>query len=189
LHYDGSSWNSVPVPNVANITSLDMVSANHGWATGTNTILHYDGTRWSISAQLQGVSGVSMDSASDGWAFGYVGFPYNHTSSYNVVWHFDGSKWVRGALPSSVDYNASILAMSMDSASDGWAVGYGNGQQFGKRYALYLHYTHGQWTQVQGPGANNLNSIVMLSANEGWAVENDGLLMHYRNGTWTLYVP
>jgi anti-sigma factor RsiW len=189
LHYNGSHWTPVPVPNVTGITSLDMVSANDGWATGTNTILHYNGTQWSIFAELQGVSGVSMDSATDGWAFGYVNFPYNHTSSDNVVWHFTGSQWVRGTLPSTVDYNASILGMSMDSASDGWAVGYGNGQKYGNRYTLYLHYAHGQWTAVEGPGSDNLDAVAMLSANDGWAVGNGGVLMHYLNGTWTQYQP
>ena len=130
-----------------------------------------------------------MDSATDGWAFGFVNFPYNHTSSYNVVWHFNGSQWVRGTLPGTVDSNATILGMSMDSASDGWAVGYGNGQKYGNRYALYLHYTHGQWVAVQGPGSDNLNSVFMLSANEGWAGGNGGVLMHYLNGTWTQYQP
>jgi hypothetical protein len=187
LHFDGAKWTPVPVPNVAGITSLDMLSASDGWATGTNTILHYDGVRWSIFAHLQGISGVSMDSASDGWALGYVNFPYNHTSSYNVIWHYNGSRWVRGSLPSSVDYNAAILGMSMDSASDGWAVGYGNGQQFGNRYTLYLHYSHGRWTEVQGPGNDNLWGVFMLSANEGWACGNGGMLIHYRNGTWTQY--
>jgi hypothetical protein len=186
-HFDGSTWTSVTVPNVAGITSLDMLSANDGWATGANTILHYDGTRWSIFAYLQGIMGVSMDSATDGWAFGYVNFPYNHTSSYNIVWRYNGSQWVRGTLPSGVNADATILALSMDSASDGWAVGFGNGQKFGNRYSLYLHYTNGHWTQVQGPGHDNLNSVFMLSANEGWAVGNGGALMHYLNGTWTQY--
>jgi hypothetical protein len=187
LHYDGSRWTRVSAPNVAGITSLDMVSAHDGWATGTDTILHFDGTRWSIFAHLPGISGVSMDSATDGWAFGYVDFPYNHTASYNVVWHFNGSQWVRGTLPSSVDYNAAILALSMDSASDGWAVGYGLGQKGANRYALYLHYSHGHWTQVQGPGNDNLSGVFMLSATEGWSGGDGGALMHYLNGTWTQY--
>ena len=188
-HYDGSSWTRVPVPNVGGITTLDMLSTNDGWATGTNTILHYNGEQWSISAHLQGIAGVSMDSATDGWAFGYVNFPYNHASSYNIVWHYNGSQWIAGSLPNAVNADAMILALAMDSASDGWAVGFGNGEKYGNRSTLYLHYTNGQWTLVQGPGGDNLNGVFLLSAQDGWAVGNGGVLMHYQNGTWSVYNP
>lgn len=187
LHYDGSNWTPAQVPGVDGITSLDMLSATDGWATGTNAVLHYDGKQWTQFQSLTGVSGLSMDSATDGWAFGFVNFPYNHTSSYNAVWHYNGSQWVRGSLPSTVNYDAEIVGLFMDSASDGWAVGFGNGNKGENRYALYLHYTNGQWTQVQGPGTNNLDGVFMLSANEGWAVGVDGALMHYQNGIWTQY--
>ena len=189
-HYDGSSWTPAPVPDVAGITSLAMLSANDGWATGTDSILHYNGQQWSIFAHLQGVEGVSMDSATDGWAFGYVNFPYNHPSSYNIVWHYNGSQWLAGSLPSTVNADAMIAGLFMDSASDGWAVGFGNGEQFGSRYTLYLHYTNGHWTQVQGPDSgSSLDSIFLLSAQEGWAVGSGGMLMHYHNGTWSVYSP
>jgi hypothetical protein len=187
LHYNGTKWNPVQVPSVDGITSLDMLSADNGWATGTDTILHYDGKQWSIFQHLQGVYGLSMDSPTDGWAIGFLNFPYNHTSSSNEVWHYTGSRWVQGSLPNTVDSNAQILALSMDSVSDGWAVGYGNGDKGQARYALYLHYTNGQWVQVQGPGKDNINSVTMLSADEGWAVGNGGVVMHYLNGAWTQY--
>ena len=187
LHYDGSTWTPAQVPNVGGITSL-VASATEGWATGTDTILHYDGTQWSVFQHLQGVSGLSMGSPMDGWAFGFVNHPNNYTSSYNEVWHYDGSQWVQGSLPSTVNYDTEIIGLCMDSASDGWAVGFGNGNKGEKRYALYLHYTNGQWTQVQGPGADNLTNVFMLSANEGWAV-GVGSIMHYLNGSWTVYQP
>jgi hypothetical protein len=186
LHYDGHTWTSVQVPG-AGINSLSMHSATNGWAAGSNVVLHYDGKQWTQFQSLPGISGLSMDSPIDGWAFGFVNFPENHSSSYNVVWHYNGSQWVQGSLPSTVNADAQILALSMDSASDGWAVGYGNGGKYENRYALYLHYTNGQWTQVQGPGTDNLNGVFMLSANEGWAVGSGGVVMHYQNGAWIQY--
>jgi hypothetical protein len=187
LHYDGTSWSPAQVPNVGGLSSLDMLSATDGWATGVDTILHYDGQRWSVFQQVQGVYDLSMDSVSDGWAIGFINYTTNHTSSSNVIWHYDGSKWVQGTLPSTVNYDAQLLGISMDSPTDGWAVGYGNGDKGEARYSLYLHYTQGHWTQVQGPGDNNVSGVTMLSADEGWAIGGSGLLLHYEHGAWSQY--
>lgn len=187
LHYDGTGWTPVQVPRIAGISSLDMLSATDGWATGTDAILHYDGKQWSIFQHVPGVYGLSLDSASDGWAIGFINYPYNHTSSSNVIWHYNGRRWVQESLPGTVNADAQVLAISMDAPTDGWAVGYGNGGKYQARYALYLHYTHGRWTQVQGPGKDNINGITMLSADEGWAVGNGGVVMHYEHGAWSQY--
>ena len=187
LHYDGKSWTTAPVPDVGGLSSLDMLSATDGWATGVDTILHYDGKQWSVFQHVQGVYGISMGSASDGWAIGFINDTTNQTKDSNVVWHYNGSRWVQGSLPSTVNYDAQLLGISMDSPTDGWAVGYGNGAKGIARYALYLHYTRGLWTQVQGPGNNNVSGVTMLSANEGWAVGGGGLLLHYEDGAWSQY--
>lgn len=47
-----------------------------------------------------------------------------------------------------------------------------------------LHYTNGQWSKVTIPATGKLNSVAMLSANEGWAVGDKGAILHYQNGTW-----
>jgi hypothetical protein len=72
----------------------------------------------------------------------------------------------------------------MDSPTDGWAGG-----------NTFYHYTNGHWEQVCVPGAlNGVYKIVMLSANDGWAVVNGDeagssaapyKFMHYQDGVWT----
>ncbi|HLY31682.1 MAG TPA: hypothetical protein VKQ36_11690, partial [Ktedonobacterales bacterium] len=185
LHYTGGKWVFVRAPNVAGIHSLAMVSPTDGWATGQGTIMRYDGSHWSAFSRLQGVAGVSMDSATDGWAFGGELFPNNPTSAYSTVWHYSGSQWTQGTLPSAVVHDSQITALSMDSTSDGWAVGVLGGLKKGaSSQTLYLHYTNGQWTQVQGPNTGPLNAISMISSQDGWAVGVDGTLLHYQNGVW-----
>jgi hypothetical protein len=78
----------------------------------------------------------------------------------------------------------SVFTISMDSPTDGWAGG-----------KTFYHYTNGQWEQVCVPGASNgVSKIVMLSANDGWAVVGGDQadssaaaykFMHYQNGVWT----
>jgi hypothetical protein len=186
LHYQGgnmdlrgdadSGWHPQPGDGVV----------DQGVGHWPRAVLRYDGTHWSVFQRLQGVSGISMGSATDGWAFGGVLAPENPTSAYSAVWHYDGRQWAQEALPSAVTHNAQITALAMDSAGDGWAVGQVGGLAKGTRsQTLYLHYTIGQWTQAHGPDTRELNAIFLLSAQVGWAVGVDGALIHFQNGVWS----
>ena len=66
----------------------------------------------------------------------------------------------------------------MVSASEGGAVG-----------DTILHYSSGNWTEVNSPANASLNSVYMVSASEGWAVGvggygSTGVILHYSGGRW-----
>ena len=37
---------------------------------------------------------------------------------------------------------------------------------------------------MAGPTGNNLRSVAMVSAGEGWAVGDGGTILHYTGGSW-----
>jgi photosystem II stability/assembly factor-like uncharacterized protein len=40
----------------------------------------------------------------------------------------------------------------------------------------------GQWIKVDSPTTESLRSVVMVSANDGWAVGANGIILHYQVG-------
>ncbi len=92
--------------------------------------------------------------------------------------------------------NSTLDGISMDSPTDGWAVGTvfnaPNGMG-GVKNALLAHYDGTSWTTSPDSASfkkGMLISVSMVSANEGWAVGSvdgnpvRGLLLHYTGGHW-----
>ncbi len=190
LHYNGIRWTPVQAPSVQAIFSLDMLSATDGWAIdpGQDEILHYDGWQWSIFQKVSKIDALSMDSASDGWAFGSSpSTPYG-----TLFWHYNGQQWVQGPTIAgdSLKIAAVVNALAIDSATDGWAMGYEgpvNTSGTTRATPLYLHYSQGQWMKAQGPQGVFVDTITMLSADEGWAAGQGGVMLHYHDGVWSQY--
>ncbi|MGH2517398.1 MAG: hypothetical protein ACRDHP_17250, partial [Ktedonobacterales bacterium] len=97
------------------------------------------------------------------------------------IFHYDGSRWQRTPSPTS----EPILAASMLSATDGWAI----------TYDTILHYTGGAWTVAGAysvPGDSIfLSNIVMTSPGDGWiggrddgATTESAFLLHMSGGQW-----
>ena len=45
----------------------------------------------------------------------------------------------------------------------------------------------GSWSTVSSPTTNDLYSVFMVSASDGWAVGSWGTILHYTGGSWSLY--
>ena len=103
--------------------------------------------------------GVSMISASDGWAVGESG----------KIYYYDGSSW------SEFDDmgNNDLFSINMISASDGWAVGESGG---------VYYYDGVNWSEFADLGVFNLNTINMLTGSGGWIVGDNGNLYEFAGG-------
>jgi hypothetical protein len=212
LHYDGQHWMRQPNPtdptgaSGPNFTALAMVSATEGWALDqSNTLWHYHNSAWSSLAKAPPVPGISdpsgmqlesitMISADEGWAVGQV-VPQIVTTSgtsttstpgppTGIIFHYSGGRWtLQYALPNSV-----IHAVSMTSASDGWAAAESDQQVTTTVYGgtpdtyevatpLLLHYQTDTWHTAGDPVTDpdfkrgSLTQIAMLSSGDGWALE------------------
>ncbi len=200
LHYTEGVWKRVSAFGIT-LDRVVMLSSKDGWIVGTSqagsTLWHYNGSTWTpvTIPVLDNVYQLAMISASDGWAFGskYLTSGSSNARSSgravkNVFAHYNGKTWTE--VPTAIMDNQSAIvnALAMDSPTDGWAVGFVPGDPGANVLPrnLYLHYTGGQWLQVDGPGMDGLNAVSLLSASEGWAVGMRGIIMHYLNGRWSM---
>jgi len=191
LHFNGSSWTSTRVPQVAGMSSdavLDAVSAtsaHDAWAVGNvfnffaqghdlPFILHWNGILWTrvpllVSPRGAGLRGVTATAPNDAWAVGFTG----SATGQPLTLHWNGRSWNPVPSPSpggpaSDSFLASVTATSRFSA---FAVG-----QFDTsdgRDGLLLRWNGFRWRQV--PTANpelrtQLTGVDADSASDVWAV-------------------
>src|SRR6266851_5259164 len=201
LHYIGGRWqvggSLITGPYLSALRSISMVSSNDGWAVGYHFMAHYDGTMWSLvdtpvtqhtdAADIDLIS-VKMLSHDEGWAVGNIGQRSGQSPSIlpqkGVILHYSKGVW------SIIQTVPLILTdLSMVSAHEGWAVG-----AMRQSDTNFLHYSNGRWILVaqpphspkQGSGRQNVASIAMISAREGWGISKDGIY-HYQNGSWSTW--
>jgi hypothetical protein len=191
------------------VWDIAMVSASEGWAVGEADhplanggvspqalVRHYQHGAWSSQVLPIGgvLTGISMVSASEGWAVGR-GFEVGKPDSVLLL-HYDGHTWKQVPGPQRADAEQ----VQMLSASEGWAVGDGS----------ILHYDGRTWRRQALPTSLGLSAaktiyvsdISMLSPAEGWAVgtlqvngngdtskanpPSSGVILHYIGGYWTV---
>jgi Putative zinc-finger len=127
-------------------------------------------------------------SPTDAWAVGYGHENRDYSITMGVISHFDGKQW-------QVDKNATfedstLFGISMDSATDGWAVGsHTVDRQSGAVVPFLAHYTQGQWvTQTLNLPNISLRQVQMFGPDAGWATggDNNGpVFLHFQHGVWT----
>jgi hypothetical protein len=185
-----------------------------GTAVGNGVILHYCDNAWTqvlgpVNGQLMGISMLSPDA---GWAVGGsrgIGGQDTIIQYVNGAWTLDRAPTAlvpgNGALsarlapampaePQSGEGEPALLSVSMVSATEGWAMGLND----------MLHYHDGTWAPVAYPSLPSgsassrpvMLSVDMISPTDGWAVGtpdgftegqgNNGVILHYLNGSWTL---
>ncbi len=131
LHWDGVSWTSIVSPTSFRLNEVFMLTDTDGWAVGANsndyfmmangtlltsgndpgTILHWDGSRWTlvscpVTASLRS---IHMVSSNDGWAVG------------EDILHWDGRVWYKVNDPLGDD--GSYYSISMTGPNEGWIAG------------------------------------------------------------------
>jgi hypothetical protein len=209
LHWDGDSWNIIPVPELTYDTQLNgitAVSTNDVWAAGavetgvsSNTdtlIMHWNGTEWSVIPSPNGnpngrnkLNAIAAVAANDIWA---VGEYTDNISTRPLILHWDGSDWT--IAPQDCDLYNSLLAVTVIAPDDIWATG----------YALTCHYDGSSWTEIPSPQPRpafneigyTLNDIDAVSTDDIWVVGSRSistgqavvvasLAEHWNGSQWT----
>jgi hypothetical protein len=193
-HWNGSSWQQVPMPTPANSSGVDLssatvVSPSDIWAVGSwadfgpgdgfaPLIEHWNGVVWSIvpspvfptpvanhGAQLYSVSAVSTN---DVWAVGYVsGLGGTHRS---LILHWDGTSWTRVPAPRNGSFSV-LSGVTAISANKVWAVGTFHFTSF-KHLATQpfaLRWNGKVWQKMPNIHAGSLLAVTG-SQNNIWAV-------------------
>ncbi len=87
-HWDGTRWNNIDSPTIANLRAVDMISPSEGWAIAgdirgygnNNSIIRWDGANWQNLSVVGSLEALHMSNSSDGWAVGAGALHWNGTS-------------------------------------------------------------------------------------------------------------
>jgi putative zinc finger protein len=145
------------------------------------------------------LNGISMVSATDGWAVGQVwNSSVSGAAPRTLIMRYQHCAWSETgkSIPS-----ASLFSVVMTSASDGWALGTtaisGGGSYWQPDQMILMRYTGGSWRRValngeQGPEPFDAGGFTMYSPNDGWLLLIYGrrptqypVLYHYQGSAWT----
>jgi photosystem II stability/assembly factor-like uncharacterized protein len=193
LYWNGEEWKVVK--NVeSELYDIFMLSSNDGWAVGDGIVLHWDGTAWSEVNPTSGswgkVYSIYMLSPEEGWAVGDTG----------RVWHWDGSTWSLTTISSGMAEQGFMLypdlkSVFMLSSNEGWAVGSEDTSVGGGYYeprGIIFRWDGDKWYKVaKFSNIQSIDSIYMLSSNEGWACGtlidgSTGVILVWNGDNWNV---
>ncbi|HEU5347536.1 MAG TPA: hypothetical protein VFU63_02870 [Ktedonobacterales bacterium] len=176
---------------------LNMVSPSEGWAVGSildeshgpaNTlILHFKNCAWTpvtTNYPAMALMGVSMDSATDGWAVG--GGPGGNP----LALHYTDGTWQQAKLPGENTLTGAYTLVRMRTTDDGWIVLTHSKDQYGLLSEGLLHLVNGKWSAVSAP-FTIIDDVLPVGPNEAWIAgyvsggQQTPVLYHYQAGNWT----
>src|SRR6516164_7421104 len=179
-HFNGTSWSVVPAPALgAALSGVAGAAGNDVWAVGdqaqgssNNTLIeHWDGTSWAVvpspklpqGSELTGVTAPATDNA---WAVGFAG-----GSANALVEHWDGTRWSVVSSPAFTGVSISNGAISADSATDVWAMGF-LATSSTTEENVSLHWDGSSWTQIPVSHFRfgGVGPVTALSPADVWAV-------------------
>lgn len=202
LHYDGSTWATMPGPGVGTEDSEVLFRSVWG-SSGADVfavgeifsesyqalVAHYDGTSWSAvplqGARNQVLLDVFGSSSSDVYAVGYVDLnafglraprPARRAQfTVGLILHFDGTSWT--TFSPAVD-DLLFEGVWASAPNDVFAVG-----GVGDRGAVY-HYDGNSWTPMTVPPIGVLTDVWGTSSSDVYAV-GYGTILHYDGQQWS----
>lgn len=216
------TWKIVHSPNPGSaqnsLNAVSAISATDAWAVGSFStkhlgmqgakalIEHWNGSAWHVATSPAAplgdsiLTGVAALSPTDAWAVGDT-FKEGAYIGQTLIEHWNGTAWGIVASPTLAS-GTQLTAVTALSATDIWAVGYGNnmGQALIEQ-TLIEHWNGTVWTMVQSPnpgnGFNALTGLAAISTNDIWAVGNfsngqtylgmqETLIEHWNGTSWTV---
>ncbi|HET9110806.1 MAG TPA: zf-HC2 domain-containing protein [Ktedonobacterales bacterium] len=197
---------SVKLPAHALIMDMALTSATSGWAVGDimnsadvpsqGLIMRFSQCHWApIAFDMPsiGLSAISMDSPSDGWAIG------NYTdSNSSALLHYSDGAWKVVLLPDDpVIQQSSFETLRMRAPGDGWITAFTPKTPDGQTNPmLLLHLTGESLTPVTSPVAY-LYDLAPVGPNDLWAIGQTAdatggdqpdtyRFAHYHDGRWSV---
>lgn len=205
----GSAPGAAGRPLAGHLQGITALSSRDAWAVGyldiggrhaneinVPLIVHWNGSTWrrvpvpkmaGPDDQLTSIAGTSPDNL---WAVGMRGD--GPGPIVPMIMHWDGHSW-RLQRSEAASKAGFLDAVTVQSATDAWAVGYsdeGNGSE-----ALILHWNGRSWNRVPDPTTADkgfLISVTASSARDVWAVgarpegyaNKDLMIVHWNGSSW-----
>lgn len=179
LHWDGTSVQTVPSPNLDNgnkLNDIDAINSNDIWAVGSFMVIRWNGTEWlpvPNAPRYAHFSSVAAIAPNDVWAtatFTTCG-PFGGCSSYDGLYHFDGTQWTIVPVP-GVGYNTFLEDLSATASDNVWLVG---SDDQNKTFVARFDGTSWQRVASENTPASSsdldrLLSVSALNSTEVWTV-------------------
>lgn len=167
------------------LNAVSVLSSSDAWAVGDGaTVLHWNGTSWA-PVTIPGLPAASslytVDalSSSDVWAAGTAQANTPFSVQRTLIVHWDGAAWTRVTSPgpSGRGLFVQLRQLSMDSATDGWAVGSTYNEHTNVSTGLALRWDGTNWTVMAVPspgipiaGTSGLVAVAAIGPANVWAV-------------------
>jgi hypothetical protein len=213
---------SVPHPgSSSNLFGVSCASPGSCWAVGAylngnrtdvNQALHWNGTKWSLTATPDPggtgagafrLNGVACATSADCWAVGrYIS---GNGADLNQALHWNGARWSSAFVPSpggTALYDVSELnGVRCTSSADCWAVGdYFNANRASLNQALHWNGRTWSLAATPDPGGTGafafsaLNGVACATSADCWAVgryvsgnrTNVNQALHWNGRKWSL---
>ena len=143
LHFNGTAWSVVPMPqagtNTSTIGAVTAISAANAWAVGedigatsavggSTLIEHWNGSSWSIVPSPTpgadpGLTGIAARGPSDVYAVGSNLPSINGGTVQGMILRWNGSTWSVDPDPTAGSYGPLFAAAAVPGAANEWAVG------------------------------------------------------------------
>ena len=172
LHWNGSAWTPVTVPDVGVLMGVVDVAPGNAWAIGGGTVLHWDGTAWNaVSTPSPGGTGsgsmhaIAAGPAGDIWVVGSFAPRRHQTASFSL--HLANGAWSVVPMPAGSTSPWGVVAVG---PTEVWAVGQDN---TGSTTApLTARWNGTAWSTVAAPNvpAGSYLRGVTARSGEVWAV-------------------
>ena len=113
LHYNGSAWSQVTVPDSSGLLDVDAVSPTDAWAIAADgSVLKWNGSAWSVMTTLE----LSNDAAIAALSPTDV-----YVAQLGGLSHYNGTAWTTTSIPSGVNV---LTAHAVVSPGHVWFAGY-----------------------------------------------------------------
>jgi hypothetical protein len=172
LHWDGTAWTPVAVPNASILMGVVAIAPDNAWAIGSGGVKHWNGTAWSdVTTPSPGGIGsgslhaIAAGPAGDVWVVGSYAPRRHQTASFSL--HYTGGTWQVVPMPAGSTSPWGVVAIA---ANDAWAVGEVDG--LGSVAPLTSHWDGTAWSTVPAPTvpAGSYLRAVTARTGEVWAV-------------------
>lgn len=205
-HWDGDSWKITRPYTPAKLDGslafsylkdVDFITPTDGWAVGSwsyeggssSLILHWDGQSWqednsnpndlyACSCPLYAVTMLATD---DVWA---VGSPADNLMTRSPgIFHWDGQTW--RLMATTIESNAFLFTVNGSATDNVWAAGIKSSSFDMSYFGITLRWDGQIWQEIPYPVERGwLNSILMLSKEDGWLVGGVNRVFHWDGAEW-----
>lgn len=216
LHYNGSSWTALKtgISGSSNILGISALSSQEAWACdASGRVLKWTPTtNWTVATTASAAANAISMIDSNGNGTADAGWVVGNSS---MAWRFNGSTWasantgITTALNDVVTLSSTkayavggsgrifrwngtswslmtsgttqtlngISMITTDSTDIGWAVG---------NSSVALYYNGSTWTSKNSGITGTITQVVIISANEAWAINTNGGIYYWDGTSWSL---